>query len=62
MPSEPSAPPTPKAAITKAWAPGPPPARSLMTNGISTSMGPMMSRISTEAYSSVASSHGVRAM
>ena len=62
MPSDPSAPPMPNAAMTIACSPGPPPARSLMTNGISTSIGPMISRISTEANSSVASSHGVRTM
>ncbi len=62
MPSDPNAPPTPNAAITIACSLGPPPARSLMANGTSTSIGPMISRISTDANSRVASSHGVRTM
>ena len=34
---EPTAPPIPNAAITSAWSPGPPPSRSLIRNGMSTS-------------------------
>ena len=52
----------PKAAITMAWSPGPPPSRSLIRNGISTSNGPIIARIISAANSSVASSHGVRTM
>ena len=62
IPSEPMAPPMPKAAITMAWSPGPPPSRSLIRNGISTSNGPIIARIISEANSSVASSQGVRTM
>ncbi len=52
----------PKAAITMAWSPGPPPSRSLIRNGISTSNGPIITRIISAANTSVASSHGVRTM
>ena len=50
----------PKPAMTHACSVGPPPAPSLTMKGMSTSIGPMISRIITDANSSVASSHGVR--
>ena len=58
---EPTAPPTPKAARTKACCVGPPPA-SLMANGTSTSSGPTTASTISDANSSVASSQGVATM
>ena len=52
----------PNAAITMAWSSGPPPSRSLIRNGISTSNGPIIASSISAANSSVASSHGVRTM
>ena len=47
---------------TQACSRGPPPSRSLMRNGSSTSSGPMTTSTMRLAKSSVASSHGVRTM
>ena len=52
----------PKAASTIAWSPASPPSWSLITNGISTSKGPIVTSTISEANSSVASSQGVANM